>query len=479
MSDTKAGTPSDPLLDIPVKETDLGNCTRFIRDWAFYVRYVPAWKSWAIWDGTRWVVDDKGLATELAKRTVRGILREASYAETDEERKALVKHHQRSEAAARIFAMLDLARSEPGVPVEADVFDANPWMLNVANGTIDLQTGTLGPHQARQLMTKRIDLAYDSSAGCPQWLAFLDQIMAGKADLVRFLQKAIGYALTGLTREQVLFILFGGGANGKSTFLNTISALLGEYARQTPIETFMQKQHDTINNDIARLHGARFVAAAEAEAQRRLAESLIKLLTGGEKITARFLHKEFFEFTPRFKIFLATNHKPFIRGGERAIWRRIRLIPFTVTIADEQQDKDLPTKLEAELPGILAWAVEGARLWLTEGLGMPDDVRIATESYRAEMDVIGDFIEDCCDRGPTLTATAKALYGAYTTWCQNSGEKPMSQKAFGTALRERGYVNDKAKHGVFWTGLAVHYKREPGDESGEPLTAVSRPEIGF
>lgn len=456
--------PEDALQDA-LHLTDLGNCRRFVNDWRHEVRYVPPWKAFVIYDGQRWVMDEMGQAVERAKQTVRGIAREATYAETAADRKALAKHALRSEGAARIVAMLELAKSEPGIPIDADRFDTDPWLLNVANGTLDLHTGVLRPHAVGDLIAKLLPVAYAPNATCPRWLAFLDEIMDGHADLVTFLRTAIGYALTGDTREQVFFILWGAGANGKSTFLRVITALLGDYARQASMDTFMQKSYDGIPNDIARLLGVRFVAASEAEQQRRLAEALIKSLTGGEKIVARFLHKEFFEFTPRFKIFLATNHKPVIRGADHAIWRRIRLIPFTVTIAEEAQDKDLEVTLLTELPGILAWALDGCRQWRDDGLTPPPAVRVATTAYRAEMDGVGAFLADCCDLGAAWTVTKKTLYAAYTQWAQAAGEKPMAHRTLSVALTERGFVDDRTNELRFWTGLTL--KNEPSTASPE------------
>ena len=465
--------PSDALQEGP-HLTDLGNCRRFVTDWRLHVRYVPPWKSWVVWDGRRWLRDESGFAVELAKATVRGIYREATYAETDDERKALGKHALRSEAAARINAMLELARSEAGIPFNADAFDADPWLLTCTNGTVDLRTGALRAHSPEDLIPKLLPVSYDAAAACPRWLEFLTHIMAGNADVVRFIQKAVGYALTGLTREQVFFLLRGEGSNGKSTMLDVLTTMLGEYASMASMDTFMQKKQETISNDVARLHGVRFVAATESEQNRRLAEALIKSLTGGDKVVARFLHREFFEFTPRFKIFLATNHLPTIRGSEHAIWRRIRLIPFTVTIPDDLADKEFKAKLAEEYPGILAWAVAGCRLWQAEGLGVPEAIRTAGAEYRAEMDVVGAFIADRCDVGRTCSAMNSSLYEAYKTWAQQSREYVMSHRAFSRALVERGFKQERTNSDRFWTGLAIRsgevderppLGREPGDES--------------
>ncbi len=280
--------------------------------------------------------------------------------------------------------------------------------------------------------------------------------MGGDQELIKFLQEAVGYALTGDIREQVIFIFYGTGANGKSTFLVTIHSLLGDYAQQTPTETLLIKRGNGIPNDVARLKGARFVNAAESENGKQLAEALVKQLTGGDKISARFLYGEFFEFDVTFKLFLAVNHKPTVRGNDHAIWRRIRLIPFNVTIPSEKQDKNLTKKLKAELPGILRWAVEGCLLWQKKGLEVPDQVKAATGEYRAEMDIIGDFIADCCKVAPKTKTPFKALYERYKDWCQKNQEEPIGKKDFGRCLTERGFTPGKNRDlGRFREGIRL------------------------
>lgn len=279
--------------------TDLGNAQRLVYRYGRDIRYCHPWNKWLTWTGTHWAIDDTAAVVRFAKDTVRQIYIEASEEEDERARKAIAEHAKRSEAKTRITNMISLAASEPGIPILPDQLDRNPWLLNVANGTIDLKTAQLKPHKREDLITKIAPVNYDPSAKCPTWLSFLDRIMNGKQELIKFLQRAIGYALTGDTSEQVIFIFHGSGANGKSTFLETISAMLGDgYAQQTPTSTLMVRRNETIPNDIARLKGARFVTAVEAEAGQRLAESLVKQMSGQDKLVARFMRGEFFEFRP-------------------------------------------------------------------------------------------------------------------------------------------------------------------------------------
>jgi putative DNA primase/helicase len=306
------------------------------------------------------------------------------------------------------------------------------------------------------LLTKLAPVVYDPTATAPVWETFLGRIFAHDPALVGHLQRVLGYALTGQTSEQTWFLLHGVGANGKSTLLRTTIDLLAEYAAWTPTQTLLAKRSEGINNDLARLRGARLVGATETDGGRRLAEELVKRMTGGDKVAARFLYGEFFEFAPEFKLFLATNHKPEIRGTDHATWRRVRLIPFTVTIPDAEQDKSLLDKLRGEFPGILRWMVAGCLLWQRDGLGLPDAVREATQEYRASMDVIGNFLAECCTADASATAKAADLYRAYGVWCEANKEHPEGQRRFGEALAERGFQAGRLSGGArAWKGVRV------------------------
>ena len=448
----------------PENHTDFGNARRLVRLHGADIRYCHPWRDWLIWDDRRWKIDDSGAIMRKAKETVMSIYAEASRAEYEGERKEIVKWALRSESAARMKAMIELAESEPGIPVSPDELDQDDWLLNTLSGVINLRTGELLPHRREYMMTKIAPVHYDPDAKCPTWLAFLDRIMEGNEALISFLQRAVGYALTGNTREQVLFLFYGTGENGKSTFLETIEAMLGDYARQTGFDTFILKQNESVRNDLARLAGVRFVSAIEVERGKRLSESVVKQVTGQDTITARFLFKEYFEYKPKMKIFLACNHKPIIRGNDHAIWRRIRLIPFRVTITkkEKEENPDFDMKLRAELPGILAWAVQGCLEWQQQGLGQPVDVVEATQQYRDEMDEMKDFFDTRCVMGAEMKAFASDLYKEYLDWAQSAGiRKPMSQCSFGLKLGERGLTSGRGMGGrKIWKGIGLRSEEE-------------------
>jgi putative DNA primase/helicase len=465
------GMPAEdkPEMDVDAHRTDTGNAIRFAHDWQHDVRYVPERKAFMVYDGTRWVKDEAGLAVQRATQTVIGIYREAEYAETPEERALLAKHAARSESASSIRGMLELAKHRPQLVVRETQLDRDPWALNVSNGTLDLRTGELRPHRTGDLITKLAPVPYDPAAECPMWRRFLSRIFAEDPSIIGFVQKKMGYGLTGLTREQCLFINWGGGANGKTTLETVVIRILGDYAGQIRPDTLMVKKHrNEIPNDVAALRGKRYIVTAESEEGDRLAESFVKQATGGEPLQARFMRAEWFEFVPEFKLTISTNHRPNIRGTDLAIWRRIRLLPFTVTIPEGEQDKELAEKLfNAEAPGILRWAVEGCLRWIADGLGTPEKVKIATEEYRAEMDAVGAFLEDCCRLHADGMATSKALYGTYAAWAERNAEKPMAKRTFGLRLRERGLSPDKnTELGRFWSGVELLHQHH--DQHDEP-----------
>lgn len=445
--------------------TDLGNGERFAAQHRGKVLYCHPWEKWFIWDGKRWKLDGAATATKLAKQTVRSIYGEAEACEDDEQREQIAKWASKSEAKAKIDAMIALARSEPGIPVEPEDLDSDGWLLNCQNGTLNLKNGAFLPANPDHKITKIVNSTCSSDAACPTWLNFLEKIMDGNQELIEYLRRAIGYSLTGDDSEQCMFLLYGTGSNGKSTFLDTIKYLLGDYARQAEFSTFLMRKNDTVRNDIADLRGSRFVVAIETENGQRLAESIVKQMTGGDTLKARFLFKEYFEFQPTFKIWLAANHKPVIRGTDNAIWRRIRLVPFAVTIADEEKDKLLKEKLKAEMPGILLWAVQGCLEWKENGgLGGCEAVETATAQYRCDMDAVSDFIDECCLVDDQCRVPKSDLYATYEAWCSKNGEEKLSKRTFGTVMSERGFKDSKVMSKRFWTGLAVRSDAEIGTQ---------------
>ena len=431
--------------------TDLGNAERFVAQHGQDLFWVREW-GWLVWDGTRWQKEPEAML-RLAVETVRTIYRQAAEAEDAEQRKALADHARRSESRRSLEAMISIA--ETFLAASTQDFDTDAWLFNCENGTVDLRTGELRPHERSDRITKRAPVAFNSNACCPLWLKTLTRIMADRAGLVDFWQRYVGYCLTGDISEHAFGIAYGKGSNGKTTMFETISGMMGDYAIKTRADTLMVKRSGGVNNDIADLRGARLVTAVEAAEGQRLAESLIKELTGGDTIRARFLYHEAFSFRPSFKLLLATNHKPEIRGTDHAIWRRIRLIPFTVVIPDNEQDRHLTDKLRAEWPGILAWAVAGCLAWQRDGLGTPAEVRQATADYRAEEDVLAEFLEARCIAGKE--ARSSILYAAYKLWAADAkipDKDTMSQKRFGQQMAER-YDNRKGNDGKYYLGVEL------------------------
>jgi putative DNA primase/helicase len=446
--------------------TDLGNAQRFVRDHSRNVRFCYAWGRWIVWDSKRWAVDDSGAVVRMIKESVRRIYAAAAAEEDDKKRKALDDHARRSESKTRITDALYLARSEPGVPVTPEQLDANAWLLNTASGTVDLRTGKMREHRREDLITKIAPVEYDPTAEAPRFSRFLREIFDGDEDLIAFVRRFAGYSLTGSTEERVFAILHGRGRNGKTTLVELLEGALGDYAATTDTETILAKRYQGIGNEVAALKGARFVATAEVERGRALAESKVKQLTGSDTVTARFLYAEPFSFKPEFKLWLSTNNKPVIRGTDDAIWDRIRLIPFTQRFEGAAADAKLPEKLRAEMPGVLAWMVQGCIEWQRDGLGEPDKVVAATEGYRTEMDTLAAFVDECCIVRPEAWCKFADLYTAYTGWCEEANEHPEKKRRFADSLTERGYAAEKgAKNVAIRRGIALRHEGNP-DPSG-------------
>jgi len=438
--------------------TDLGNAQRLAARYGENLRYVAEW-GWLGWNGKHWQMDATGVAERYARRVVQDLYREASQLRKKQQPKraaAVASWAFKSEGSSRLDAMVHQAQFEEAIVARPDEFNADPWILTCANGTIDLPIGELRASSRDDYATRASPVAFDPDAPAPTWHAFLEKILPD-AEVRAFVQRFAGYTMTGSTDEQCLAFLYGPGGNGKSTLLGMLQRVLGDFATHTPPETLMVKQQGGgIPNDIAALDGRRMVTTIEVEDGKRLAESLIKSLTGQDLITARFMRREFFTFRPVFKVWLAANHKPIIRGTDHAIWRRIYLIPFTVQIteAERKADPDFLKRLAGELPGILRWCVEGCTAWLRDGLQPPEAVLKATRDYRAEMDVIAPFLDECCVLVRGKEAYAGALYQSYTAWCQQNGYEPLKQRTFGTQLTDAGLERDRGTDGKhLWRGI--------------------------
>ena len=408
-------TTADPPR-MTIELCDVGNGQLVVANHGAEMRYIAKWKGWHVFEGGRWIRDDTFQVERFATDTILDLKIAAEAVEDRDARKRLLAHVKRSLSNNAITAMLQRARAEPRITISHEALDANPMLLNTLNCTIDLETGQARPHDRADLLTKRVPIEYDETATAPMWNRFLLRVMGGDPEMVDFLQRAVGYSLTGNTSEQALFFFHGPGANGKSVFLETLHIALGDYAAKTAFETFLEKRFEGGGYELADLVGTRFVAAAEVGEGRRLNEPMIKALTGSETISARRIFQEPFRYLPQFKLWLAGNHRPVIKGTDLAIWRRIKLVPFAVTIPEAERDRDLQDKLRTELSGILRWAVTGCLLWQKHGLQPPEKVNVATLEYRRESDVLGAFLNDCCELDERHSVRASALYTTYAQW---------------------------------------------------------------
>lgn len=434
--------------------TDLGNAERLRFHFGEDIRHCRASDSWYLYDGKRWKRDTTGKTNQMAHRVVRNIALEAAFARTSDERTRALKHALKSEDERAIKAMVNLAKDLEGIAVEPGDFDTDPYLLNCTNGTIDLRTATLQRHRREDLITRMTGAAFDEKATCPKWDRFIHQIMDGNPGLIAYLGRLFGHALVGIVIEHTLAILCGTGANGKSTLCEAIIHTLGDYAMMAPPELFLAKKFGSGHPcDLADLDGARLVIDSEAEDGARLNESRLKRLTGGDRIKARHMHQNFYQFNPTWTFVLCLNRKPVVAGDDPAIWRRLHLVPFKVTIPEKDQQKDLPVELKKEADGILAWLVLHCREWLSTGLNPPPEVRDATNAYRAEMDEVGGFVDACCEVTPSGDESAKDLYEEYSAWCKGEGREPISQTKFGKSISNRGLE----KHRESKTGR-IRYK---------------------
>jgi putative DNA primase/helicase len=425
----------------PDFHTDLGNARRLVVRHGDNIRFVPEWRKWIIWDNTHWKADDDGAVPRLAKETVETMYAEAIKLNDDGRRTELLKHALRCQAAARLEAMVNLATTEAEVVLSARQLDADPWSLGVQNGIVDLRTGQFRVACREDYLTKQAGIGFNQPAECPNWLEFLNTITGGDQQLMAYLQRAVGYTLTGSTQEEVLFVLYGTGNNGKSTWRETLHVLFGDYAMGADAGLLIErKTPGGATPELARLKGRRLVAINETSENDQLNEARVKFITSHDKITARNLYQEFFDFDPTHKTFLTTNHKPIIRGTDTGIWRRIHLLPFTVTIPPHKVEKDFrERRLLPELSGILNWAIEGLKTYLKERLSPPSAVRDATGDYRQDMDVVAQWIDERCDFDPQALVPTGIAYADYERWAINEIGWALKKLTFRRGLTDRGF----------------------------------------
>ncbi len=434
--------------------TDLGNAERLVRRHGSDLRFCGGFGKWLRWDGVRWREDTDLHVMRLAKDVALSIFDEAKD-EMGPRQKALSRWAVSSQFRERLSAMVDLARCELGVsPVS---LDRDAFLLNVLNGSVDLHTGRLRDHRREDLITKLAPVVFDPTATCALWEAFLDRVMDGNPAMISYLRRIAGMCLTGDVSEQSLFLFYGAGANGKSVFLDTLCGLLGDYAAEAAPDLLVVRHSDEHPCEIADLAGRRLIVSSETEECVRLKVQLIKRLTGNARLKGRFMRQNYFEFLRTFKLILATNNKPRVREGSHAVWRRLRLIPFTVVIPDDEQDKNLTQRLMAEWPGILAWAVRGCLEWQREGLKAPDAVTVATATYQDEQDLLAEFVESHCILNPGAWTSRTEIFTAYQNWAQTAGERtPLDRTAFYERLRKLDGIADDTRriHGTPTRGFS-------------------------
>ena len=438
--------------------SDLGNSERFILSFGHSVRYNHSSRKWLIWNGKYWENDETGMVCELAKRTIRSVYGEAERSSDAGRRVRLARFALKSENHHSISDLLRLASTNKSIAVTSADLDKDRYYLNVRNGTYDLRAGKLMSHDPEHLITKLANVLYDPEAKAPFWDSFLNKVFNANVEVMRYLQRCVGYSLTGDVSEQKLFFCYGTGKNGKTVFFETMRLLFGDYWQKAPAQMLMVKHNESIPNDVARLAGIRFVVCSEIQEGRRLDEARVKDISGGDRVVARFLYGELFEFSPVHKIWVGGNFKPIISGTDEGIWRRIALVPFTTTISETER---LPmafilAKMKQELSGILNWAIGGVKEWSRDGLNPPADVDQATEDYRAEMDVVGNYLKERCSFESSMRCRARDLFNDYQSWCTEAGEHPLKRRTFDARIKAVGFRSQIGSGNYLeWHGIGL------------------------
>jgi putative DNA primase/helicase len=428
-------------------EADLANARRLAAAYRDQLRYVVTWDRWLCWDGTRWAYDDTGQAVRYAKQIADQL-----------PKKVKGGGPSRTQTRAGIAAMLSLAGTEPGIAVSPTQLDADPYLLNVANGTVDLRTGDLLRHDPVDLITKIAGASYHPDAEAPEFASFLQRIQPDPA-MRGFLARLFGHALLGKVVEHVLAVLYGSGGNGKTTLVETITKVFGDYARPVDPGLLLARDSDSHPTGVAALFGVRMAVTHETDAGRRFSEGTVKQLTGGDKITARYMRQDFFDFDPSHSIFMHTNHKPVVRGTDEGIWRRLPFVPFSVVIPERERDGELKYRLALEADGVLTWLVAGYQQWQERGLAAPEPVTAATAAFRSESDMLGLFLSERCRVGAGAYATVQSsvLFAAWLDWCKRENIDAGHQTKFSRDMLDRGYEKTKDGNGRrVWSGIMLY-----------------------
>lgn len=440
--------------------TDAGNGERIAERYCNEVRYCYPMKSWFVFDGRRWTADVTGEMLQRTKVVARSLYDEAAHLEDSETRRRVSDWARKCESADRLRAALFCAQSEKGIPVLPEDFDCDPFLLNCQNGVVDLRTGLLRKHHSGDMISRIAPVVFDARAQSELWDKFLREITSGDAELQRFLQLAAGYSLSGSVAEEVLFFVHGPGGSGKSTFLEALKSAFGDYAKVADFESFISRRDaGQIRNDIAELVGRRFVVSIEVEEGKKLAEGLVKMLTGGDTVRARFLYQEAFDFLPSFKLWLAANSAPKVRDSDSAMWRRILRLPFEAVVPKADRDPSVKLRLkDATLsgPAVLAWAVQGCLEWQKSGLQIPGCVERATEEYRLSQDPLRDFLSEYCSLSPDDWTATDVLRRSYEEWASDLGERhPLGRQTFNERLIAAGCEQKKLAGRRGWAGIGL------------------------
>jgi putative DNA primase/helicase len=440
--DQEAISDNSNVIDAPeFSEETLAS--QFAAEHSYKLRYVKTWRQWFVWDGCRWKVDQTSIPVLFSRSICK-----AEANRTKDPRLCRVLA-----SAKTIYAVANLATTDEKIAVTTDHWDRDYWLLNTPDGTVDLRDGTIKPPDPNDYITKVT--AVSPKGECPQFLAFLDQIFEGDQELIDYMQRVLGYCLTGVTREHAMFFGYGKGGNGKGVLVKTIADILGDYHRSSGIETFTVSKSDRHPTDLANLRGARFVTSTETEQGRHWAESRIKQLTGGDHVSARFMRSDFFDFIPKFKLFITGNHKPKLSSVDGAIKRRFNLIPFGVTIEEDEKDTELPEKLRDEWGGILLWAVQGCLEWQRIGLQPPQAVCKATDEYLKAEDSFGAWLTSWCETGLQYKAQASSLLESYIKFLGDNSSDAINHISFAKEMSKRGITDKRFNSGKYFIGIRL------------------------